>query len=690
MKLMPYIYKEKAGLNSASWQRGMISAIMLLFLFATPLSAKNYLKKGEKLYENLEYFQASIYFKKAYNEHPGVVPCMMAANCFRLLNNSKEAEYWYEKTLTYPGHEIITIKYYADALKKNGKYEEAKKHYILYGNVVPAEAEMANALASSCDKAMEWLKNPEPIEIESEHGLNSKQSDFCPVFYKDGIVFASDRVPEEKTGISGWTGNPYLSLYYIEKNNGQWQEANELEHENINTDFHNGPAVFSTDGDTIYFSRVNRLKKRVQIKANDPTSWFNFKNRYINHSELYYAVKTTEGWEKPKALPFNNPYEYSVGHPALSTDGKILYFASDMPGGFGGSDLYYSEMQEDGTWGQPVNLGPNINTFGMESFPVINQNGTLYFSSDGHTGLGGLDIFSSNGKLTDWEEANNLKPPYNSAQDDFGILFDTSGTAGYLSSGRDSENGEDNIFSFRPITIQKHVIAGKALKEASHEPISGLVIEIVHSHTKAIMIKEVFTDKDGKFFVELNKDDYFITGHKNGYNQQTAFLKESEFITDTLEVTLYFRQQENHVASSPETKEFQANTIYFNLDKFDIRNDASIELDKIALVMHDNEEIRVELSAHCDCRASDDYNMKLSHKRAKAAVDYLIAKGIDEIRISSMAYGKMQLINHCVTGVECSDKEHQQNRRVEIKLIFHQDAPAKYTEKEGGVLSHES
>jgi outer membrane protein OmpA-like peptidoglycan-associated protein/tetratricopeptide (TPR) repeat protein len=681
-----YLIEKQNGKNWGNLSNKKIKTlflyILLILLSITQLSAQGILKKADQHYNSLEYSKALVLYKKAYSKSPSYKAAQMAANCYRHNNNSLEAENWYLRALLYTGYEPIIYKNLADAMKMNGKYEAAQEYYLKYAEAAPEDSSKALFLAESCTMALNWLSGPLQINVVKDEKLNSSNSDFCPVFYKNGVVITSDRFTERKTDINGWTGTPYFSLFYAENKDGQWQEAIELDEKNINTDYHNGPAAFSPTGDTIYFTRVNRLKKRIKIKANNPMNWFNFRgSKYINHNELYYSVKTPNGWSTPVSFPFNNPLKYSVGHPAASPDGNILYFASDMPGGFGGSDLYFCERIDSGGWSDPVNLGERINTSENESFPTVRKDGTLFFSSDGLQGFGGLDIFAALGSKNEWEEPENLKSPYNSPQDDFGILFYDDLTSGFISSGRDSENGKDNIFKFdfqKP--PQQFILAGLVINP-DNQPLSGAIIDIQESLSNKKIIDDVFTDAAGKFFIPIEKNDYLAVASKNHYKENTFFLESEMFSQDTIYITLMLEPQQVYTANTSEIKEFQANNIYFDLNKHFIREDASIELDKIAVVMLDNDDIRVELSAHCDCRAGDEYNMLLSQRRAKSTVDYLVKKGIDKGNITAIAYGKTKLINKCIIGIECSEEEHQENRRVEIKLIFQQEIPAKYTER---------
>jgi outer membrane protein OmpA-like peptidoglycan-associated protein/tetratricopeptide (TPR) repeat protein len=655
--------------------------LIILILLPILIFGQN-IKRGDKHFVNLEYSMAIKHYHKVFQKKNNYEAAVKLGHCYKMLNNTAEAEKWYVTALNFSNYKPALLLDYAQALKMNGKYAEAKSFFLMYAQESPSDAKKAEWYIEACSKAMEWQAASENIVIEKFKNLNSHYSDFCPVKYENGIAFTSDRLTDNNQDISGWTGSPYLKMYYTQNiSEDSWTEAVELD-EKINFKFHNGPAAFSPRFDTIYFTRVIPVKKRIKIKTPDPTSWLDevINNQKINHSGIYFSVKKNGKWGEAIAFLYNNPLEYSVGHPTLSTDGKILYFSSNMPGGFGGSDLYYSMKKEDGSWDIPKNLGSAINTSGKECFPAIGTDGILYFSSDGHHGMGGLDLFKARGTMDRWGEVENMKAPVNSSQDDFGILFNPDGVSGYLSSSRGDSYGKDNIFSFQPAPPKKRfiVIRGRTVN-AEENILSNVLVQVAETLPEASTLAEFYSGSDGKFLIKVPYDEnYLIKGEKQGFKMFEHFVSVSTD-KDTIDIEIMLEMNINTFAkkSKPEPIEKK---IYFDLDMAAIRKDAAAELDKIVGILNSYENMRLEISSHTDCRASDSYNFLLSQRRAEATVNYLIKKGADKGRISAECFGKTKLINHCKEGVSCDEELHQQNRRVEIRIIVAEPVtPTKYT-----------
>jgi peptidoglycan-associated lipoprotein len=378
--------------------------------------------------------------------------------------------------------------------------------------------------------------------------------------------------------------------------------------------------------------------------------------------KLFSAELQNEAWTNLKELPVNSD-EYSCGHPSLSTDEKTLYFVSDMPGGFGGTDVYKISRikNKDNTedWSVPENLGAAINTAGNEMFPYMNRNGIFYFSSDAHNTLGGLDIFSSVYDGAAWSEPKNLNHPINSSKDDFALVLNEDNKTGYISSNRTEV---DKIYEIRlPDLI--FIVKGKVTERASGEPLYDAVVEITDSESNKTQVLPV--DDKGNYWMKLKAGpEYRIQALMDGYLKPevititTAEKKQSKVFKVDFEL-------EKMEMEKPIVLE----NIYYDLDKWKIRKDAAMELDKFVSLLNNNPQIHVELSAHTDARADDGYNIMLSEKRAKAAVQYLIKKGIDPNRLKWRGYGEAVLVNSCGNDVRCPEPEHQQNRRTEFKII---------------------
>jgi hypothetical protein len=476
-----------------NYRKILFASAFCFFIYFLPqnIFSGNF-ERANKYYEKYDYKFAITLYEKVMLKKPSLEVAQKLANCYRFINNTESAEQAYAKVLTFPEAEPVNYKYYADALKQNSRFSEAKENYLLYAARVTEQAEEARNMANSCDAAKMWAENPVPnVSIENELALNSEYSEFSPVKYKSGYVFVSDRWFVENEGskkggaVYGWTGNPYLKLY---ESSGLTSPNISVMPKPVNNESHNGPAVFTAKGDTIYFSRSKAVDNKKE------------KGKVIGRNYIYYAVKDGSQWQDPVEMPFNADASFSVQHPAISPDGQFLYFASDMPGGNGGTDIYASRKSADGSWSAPVNCGPNVNSAEDEGFPVIRPDGKMYFSSKGHVGMGGLDIFITHGSYNDFTLAENLRSPINTAKDDFGILF-LDDHSGLLSSNRKGGRGLDDIYRFNistPNTPSLILAAeGQVLDKMSRLPLPGLLIHLINTNSgkKA----SVNTDASGTF-----------------------------------------------------------------------------------------------------------------------------------------------------------------------------------------------
>ncbi len=656
-----------------------LKAFVAVLVFALlslhfPAKAQNAQKQAEKYYNDFEFALALQSYKAALEEQEPTLPIVQRiADCYRFINNSKEAEFWYGQVMSFAGYDPINIYYYAESAKRNGNYQKAKELFLEYGRKDANWLNMSKKLAAACDTALTWIARPKAYEVKLVNSLNTSSADFSPVYYKKGLLFTSDRITGTNNAKTyGWTGNGYLQLYYAEKTGpDSWAAPTPLD-DAVNTQFHNGPASVLESKGLIFITRTSSIKKRSEKASVDPTSWlYNAAGtKFINRLEIFIAEQKGKKWGKTKPFAYNSE-EYSVGHPAVTPDGKILYFVSDMPGGYGETDIYYSELKPDGTWGQPTNAGPKINTSGKESFPNITKDGVLYFSSDGHIGMGGLDIFKAQGTHKNWTGVQNMKFPINSSYDDFGIIFDETGEGGFLSSGRGDgkENTFDNIHSFSKsyIPCVLHGLAVEKLEGSNslvkkEAPLEKVKLELLAEGSDRPLI--TYSDKDGKFFFEVKGGmKYTLRGTRKGYlNQSLEVTPNCRFNSDSVKIEMVFNRDTPN-------KPIVLENIFYDLDKHNIRPDAALELDKLVQTLIDNPRIRIELSSHTDSRESERYNQMLSDLRAQAAVNYMIEKGIDRTRLEAKGYGETKLLNKCGNDVNCSEDEHQVNRRTEFKIL---------------------
>jgi outer membrane protein OmpA-like peptidoglycan-associated protein len=647
----------------------LVVAIMLSF--GSVAQAQSDLKKANRHFDNYAFALALEHYKAAIaKREPNPETTQRIADAYRMTRQTKEAEEWYAKAVQLPGSNPVNIYYYAEALRSNGKYQQAKAQYMNWAEAAPENADKAQKLIATIDEATKLMSQQPTAEVKKLETINaSGYSDFSPAPYGKGIIFTSDRgiASDKKTDVYGWTGRPYLQLFTAEVDaQGKWSAPVALQ-DVVNSEYHNATASAGNDGQMLYFTRTHMVRQRSNTNP-DPTSWVKEPEqpKYTNRLEIFTAQKTDGNWGNIQPFTYNNVTEFSVGHPALSADGKTLYFASDMPGGLGDTDIFYAVLQADGSWGKPVNAGSNINTPGRESFPYVDANGKLFFASDGHGGMGGLDIFSAEGEQGAWGGVRNLGYPINSAGNDYGIMFTEAGENGLLSSNRDSGNGTDDIYSFKvlkkPVVLAITTLERKQNEQKRNIEVPLPQVKVVVSQKNSADSATVISNERGKYFMQAFKaTNYSLLGTKNGYLTQSAVATIPETAGDTVQVALLFDKNEVD-------KVIVLENIYYDLDKWDIRADAATELDKLVQTLKDNPEIKIEMSSHTDSRESQNYNQALSERRAKAAVDYLVSKGIDRSRLTAKGYGKTMLVNDCGDNVECSEEEHQQNRRTEFRI----------------------
>lgn len=615
------------------------SFILIILMACFNLQAQNgKQKKADKLYQDLAYFEAADVYKelieKDYNTSRNK---QKLADTYFKLRSPENAVLYYEDIIDDPEISPEYFYKYAQALRGVKRYDESREWLQRYLDS-----------GGKSEAARNMLKEEEDINISTTYTLekasfNSEMSDFG-VFEKDGKIYfvsaRADGVPE-RDKVYSWTGEPYLDIYEVNKNSAQPTPITGK----VNTKLHDGPAVISPDGRTMYFNRNNYFKNREGKRDKDAT----------NHLKIYTATLEGDSWENIEELPVNSN-DYSVGHPALSPDGNTLYFTSDMPGGMGGTDLYKVDITGD-SFGEPENLGEKVNTEQDENFPFIDQEGKLYFSSNGHGGLGLFDIFRID--LNDSaSEAENLGEPVNSNMDDFAYFKPADTDSGYISTNRDGDS--DNIYTFRelgPLDLRGRVMDG-----INNEPIASATIRIFDGENNQIAFLE--TDEEGHYKTEIERDRLFSLEAKQiEYEAFTDELDTRE--KNDIEEIVY------NISLEPvRDVEYLAEieNIYFDFDRSSIREDAAAELDKLVNLMQNKyPDLIIEIGAHTDLRGSEQYNENLAAKRAEATRQYLIEKGIEEERIEAAeGFGERKPAVECE---RCSEEEHQLNRRSMFQVV---------------------
>lgn len=635
-----------------------LSIILVLVIAQGQFAKAQYvIKEADVQYELFNYTKAIELYTSAYQKKKTTHAAERLAESYRLTRDYKQAESWYAILVTMEGSKPDAVLKYAEALRHNAKYLEAKIQFDKYADLDKATTAAQRSLwSASCDSAVKWMQNPRSVTIKNEQGLNSAQSDWGAVKYESGLIFTSDRtnksaeakantnrpflkfdgskLPDRNT--YGWTGNGYLRLY---QKNG---DSVSLFPINPGTNYHIGSPSFTADGNEVFFT-LTRIPDHIERKKGEPST--------IN-IELYSSEKVDGKWAKPNAFRYNAVNSYSVGDPLISGDGKTLYFVSNMPGGKGGTDIYKSTRNSDSTWTDAVNLA-EYNSIGNERTPMIDADNNFYFSSDGFAGMGGLDIFKSEGNLI-----QNMGYPINAADDDFAFSL-TSKTEGYLSSNRAGGQGSDDIYSFVEKLVLSFKLEGKVFDKQTNEPLANAIVSLTKQDGNTL---KTSTTDDGSFKFNLDEEsDYAIEAGKTNYRTAAGEPLTTKGLTEstTLKRNIFL---EAIVIG----KAIKLENIYYDFDKSDIRPDAAVELDKLVTIMKENPTIWIELGSHTDSRGNDQYNQWLSQSRANSAVQYIIDRGVDKSRISAKGYGESMLVNNCSNGVKCSAADHQLNRRTEF------------------------
>lgn len=613
-------------------------ALSLCLLFSSVNSMAQYvIKEADKQYEVFKYAEAISLYEEAYNKKATLHAAERLGDCYRLNNNYTQAEHWYSIATGMPGSKADNLFFYARALQNNSKYAEAKTQYQNYaaaGKNVPEE--LKNVWIASCDSAISWMKTPAPLKIDNYRPLNSEKSDWSAVPYQGGLVFTSDRFTDKahqpkKHGrflhfdtrntpdplLNGWTGNDYLHLFY-KPGNGDSARLFPLE---TGTGYHVGSASFTKDGKEMYFTLTRIPGKGSRAKGKALT---------VN-IEIYSSRQDASGkWSAPLAFTHNNVTAYSVGDPFITEDGHALYFASNMPGGAGGTDLYVCYRSAVGEWGPPLNLSA-LNTPGNERSPALSKNNTLFFASDGRIGMGGLDIYrvalDNTGKTKG--TVRNMGYPFNSPQDDFAFGVTEAGIA-YLSSNREGGSGSDDIYTVARL---------KDEEPGTENPVIGEDTTVAVRDT----ISKVPT---------TNVDSTNVPAGIDPKGNPVAVTPVPERAKDSVT---------NTATNIPD--------IYFDFNKADIRADAQPSLEIVIKMLADNPGSVVEVGSHTDSRGNDAFNLQLSQKRAAAVANYLVGRGVAKASIKAKGFGETKLRNKCGNGMNCSEDEHKINRRTEFKIV---------------------
>ncbi len=629
------------------------------------------IRDGETAYALKKFQLAVSLFGKEYgatkDEEKRKRLSVQIAETYRLIGEPAMALQWYKKAAEIgAGPQWL---YLAGLMQKQlEEYENAIQTFKTYAKAFPEGETAARIQIRACKSAIDWKLRFSRTEVSELKSLNSTYNDFAPLTYKGQLYFSGSR--KEATGdfLDDWNGEKFSDLFVAEKSNGKYSQISPLPAP-LNTAGHEASCTFGREGNEIYFTRVIPNAKGNVFNA------------------IYFSQKNASGeWEEPVKMAFFAD-TVNCGDPMLSADGKQLFFVSDAPGGFGNKDIYYCNRTPGG-WSAPVNAGTFVNTAGNERYPSLQADGVLYFSSDGLAGMGGLDLYRASKDKSIWRNPENLLPPFNSGADDFAISFDKyvpSGKldsvlrSGYFASSRKGGTGGDDLYRFEEKIKNQFILVGflkekKYLEEGKPEmgwdgyaALPGGRIELRDLQTDSLLAVNA-SDGKGEFSFKLQANrDYRVNAAKNGYFSGFSLVStKGKRSADSLTITIRTEIELERIFPS---REVVIPNIYYDYDKASLRAESMAVLDSLLLFFNRNKGLTVEIGSHTDSRGSDEYNATLSQARAESVVNYLISKGLEAGSLQAKGYGESNPVNGCINGLNCSEEEHQKNRRTTFRVV---------------------
>ena len=632
-------------------------AIVFLLSFSTGYSQSG-LEKANKQYDKLAYVDAiKTYERVAEKGYKSIEIFEKLGNSYYFNADFVNAVKWYNQLFTMTGNIAPEYYYrYAQSLKAVGDYKKSDEYMQKFAS---KSSDVRSQLFKKNPNYLQKIKANSGRFIIENAGINSPYSDYGTAILGDELIFTSAR---DTGGIirrkHSWTNESFTNLYVANYKNDSLGKVTKFDRQ-ISSKFHESTPVFTKGGDTMYFTRNNYINGKKGKNADKVVLL------QIYKSHLLQAGSKKARWSEPETLSINSNH-YSTAHPALREDGTKMYFASDMPGTIGQSDIFIVDIHADGTFGTPQNLGPNVNTEGRESFPFATNN-ELYFASDGRPGLGGLDIYVTTISNGLFSAPENIGAPANSQKDDFAFMINQQTRKGFLSSNRDGGIGNDDIYKF---TETKKLGCDQVLSGIVTDRISKAILpntKLTISRSDFTPISTVISDNKGKYnFTVKCGDSYYVKAEKPDYTtEETSILIPEDSGETNLNISLDRSIQTVSVGDDLAIT-LKLNPIYFDLDKSDIRPDAELELQRVLAVLNQNINITIDIRSHTDSRQTKQYNQALSDARAKSTQNYLINNGITASRLTYKGYGETKLVNKCSDGVDCTEDEHQLNRRSEF------------------------
>lgn len=620
---------------------------IILLLAVTVATAQNKdTKKADELYDRLAYTDAAEAYQKLLKKGKGSRYVFeRLGNSYYFINDTKKAETYYKRVVKGRKVKPEVVYNYAQTLKANGKFADYNTYMQKFADMSPEDSR-AKAFMQDPNYLPKMVEQFPLFEAQNLEDINTEYSEFGGLMIDKDFYFSSSRNTARKK--YHWDDQPFLDIYKAEKVGNTIKNAVLLEGD-VNTKYHEGNVAITPDKKRIYFDRNDFLEGKFQKSEEG-----------INQINIYYSEWVDGGWKGVYAVPFNST-EHSTGHPALSANGNHLYFVSDMPGGKGDSDIYRVTIDAEGNFGSPERLGDNINTEGKEVFPSLDSNGNLYFSSNGHQGLGGLDGFYAEAAGSGFSDPVNLGPGANSEADDFAFIYDANDKTGFVSSNRKGGKGMDDIYRLNAIEPPCDVVMNiNVVNEYTDEPIFGARLDLYDTKDNRLATKTANEEGFSSITAACDQDHMvlaFMTGFENGSVEVSAMGD------GTVTKTIKMRPIEAIIVDD----KIELNPIMFDYNKFNIKPQAAFELDKLVTIMKKYPNLVIKVEAHTDSKGNPDYNRNLSEKRAQATVQYIISQGIDEARISGEGFGEDRPAVDC--GDNCTDADNEKNRRSEFIIV---------------------
>ncbi|WP_396600965.1 OmpA family protein [Algibacter sp. R77976] len=634
----------------------IITGVVVLITFCG-FAQNDMLRKADNLFNNFAFVQASNAYQDLINDGVNTdYATRQLADSYAYMRNPDSAVVYYEKAVKQNHVPIEYFYNYSQALRGVEDYEASRTWMKQFKD---AGGNIKEQLYLKDSDFLNSIFNAKKQYVLKDVKFNSKFSDFGAYPHGDKIYFTSARDEGDiKKHLNAWDEEPFLNIYTTDKNSNETLVGNKSKLKGkVNSVYHDGPLTITKDGKTMYFSRTDFIKNFLGKNGEG-----------ISNLKIYKAELVDGKWDNIQELPFNSNH-FSNGHPALSADETKLYFASDRSGGKGGSDIYYVDIN-NGSYGKPKNLGNVVNTSKNEKFPFINSEGALFFSSDGHPGIGLLDVF---GTVSD-ENKNiinviNLGTPVNSSKDDFSFFMNEDGLSGYFASNRKGGMGSDDIYAFDRTPLLN--LEGTVYDNTTNQPVSNAIVTLLDSDNKEITT--VKTNQAGYYAMTIDRNAaYNLSVSKEGYNDKTNAVSSKN-------IDKHLKSISNDFSMLPSVKEVSVKTpkmialspIYFNFNSASVRNQDREELENIVNTMINvYPEMAIKIESFSDSRGSAIYNVMLSQKRATATYNYLVKKGVNPSRILDYkGYGEEKLTNGCDSNSKCSEEQHQSNRRTEFIVI---------------------